>query len=293
MKAHADWLDVTYSPEDSHQRDELRLFLGNLGFNCHDYTSDTETWVPSDGSYGTLRSEVKSTHVRISTSGQILSLLRDIGQFDNFLALLSTAPYRVTRLDAAYDVPTDAALRIADILRRFPREMSLNRQRPLRVHSLLSARLDGLPSGTVYFGHRSDARVTARVYDKALEQFEKRNLVIPPTTRYELTFKRGHASLRDAHDPTAIFWAHIGSLLTPPSGVPEWLPSDSLGWEYVRPSPLPFERLKRRVESSDEIRILMAFADELGPHGRNTLVHMLLQRLEVEHKGQHYQAQTA
>jgi len=292
MNAHADWLDITSSPDD-HVRGELRMFLGNLGFNCHDYTSDSETWMPSDGVYGVLRSELKPSHARISASGQILQHLRDLGQFDNYLALLSTTPYRVTRLDAAYDVPTDASVRIADILRRFPREISLGRQRPLRVHSLLSTRLDGLKSGTVYFGHRSRARVTARVYDKALEQFEKRNLVIPPSTRYEITFRDGISSLRDAYDPTAIFWAHVGTLLPVPSSAPVWTPNDSLGWSYARPSVLPVDVLKRRVASSGDLSVLALLADELGDEGRNLLVHLILQNLGVVHKGQYYKSDAA
>mgnify|MGYP005990766247 CR=1 FL=1 len=292
MSVHADWLDVTYSP-DNHVRSELRLFLSNLGFNCQGYETDSESWSPSDGGYGVLRSDIKHSHARISASGQILARFREIGHFDNYLALLSTSPYRITRLDAAYDLETDAAFRIAEILRKFPREMSLSRQRPLRVHSLLSARLDGLQSGTVYFGHRSDARVTARVYDKALEQFEKLNVVIPPLTRYELTFRRGLASLRDAHNPEPIFWAHIGQLLSVPSDAPEWLPSDSLGWDYVRPSLLPAEALKRRVSFSSEIEMMLKDADSLGSEGRNYLAHLILRRIGVEHREKYYQAISA
>lgn len=285
ISAHADWLDVTYSPEDN-PRDELRSFLGSLGYSCVDYDSPSERWSSPSG--GVLLSELKSRFARVSASGQILSHLRETSQYDNYLALLASCPLRVSRLDAAHDVLTDASLVISSFLKANPREFSLSRQRPLRVKSFLCARLDGLTSGTVYLGHRSKSRVTAKIYDKSLEQFERLGLVIPPTTRYELTFRDGLASLRDAHNPTAIFWAHTGTLLYRPPSVPEWSPCTELGWSYHLPPITNYERLNRLVSHSDDIKMMLAAADALGSSGRNTLAHLILQKLELIHKGDFY-----
>lgn len=287
ISAHADWLDVTYSPE-SHPLDELSRLLGDQGFSFRELDPSVSSWSPPPPSSGVLRCERKSGHVRISASGGVLSHLRGLSQFDNYLALLASHPHRVTRLDAAHDVLTDASPVLRRFLKANPREFSLSRQRPLRVKSFLCARLDGLTSGTVYLGHRTRSRVTAKIYDKSLEQFERLGLVMPDTTRYELTFRDGLASLRDAHDPTGIFWAHTGSLLDRPSGLPEWSPCSDLGWSYCRPPLLSYDRLKRLVSNSSELDMMLIHADNLGESGRNALAHLLMQKLELLHKGDFY-----
>jgi hypothetical protein len=139
----------------------------------------------------------------------------------------------------------------------------------------------------MYAGHRSKARVTARVYDKSLEALEKRNLIIAPTTRCELTFRGGIASLRDALNPTAIFWAHAFNLFKAPAGVPAWVEgaSDNYQWSYIRPQVLPAVALDKRVAFSSDIAMMIELADKLGVEGRNHLMHRLCQRLGVEHKG--------
>ena len=287
MTVIADWLDVTYSPE-SNPRDEIRLFLGNLGYSCQDYSSDREMWKHGEFD-GILISQLKSgSFARLSASGGVLSHLREIGHFKNYLALLSDYPHRVTRLDAAHDVYKDAPRILADLESRYPREVSLNRQRLLRCHYLMSTRSDGLRSGTMYAGHRSKARVTARVYDKALEGFEKRGELHSPRTRYELTFRDGIADLWDALEPAPIFWAHSSSLLPVPADAPEWSPSDSGGWSYKRPEVLPAVRLARQVSDSSDLSMLIDLADRLGPEGRNTLMHAIANRLGVSHKGAYF-----
>jgi len=287
MQAIADWLDVTFSPT-SNPRAELRLFLGNLGFTCQDYSTFREVWFPPNAR-GALVSELKqNSFARVSASGGALQSLRDLYEFKNFLALLSDNPHRVTRLDAAYDVHRDAAAVLSDLSAKYPRELSLSRQRAMRCHYLLSARADGLRSGTMYVGHRSQARVTARVYDKALEALEKRGEYLPPTTRYEITFKREIASLWDALDPTPIFWAHASALLPVPGDAPAWTPDIGEGWSYSRPEVLPAVRMARTVSESSDLTMLLELADALGKEGRNSLMHLLAKRIGVEHKGHYF-----
>jgi len=289
MQAFADWLDVTYSPIDN-PRAELRLFLGGLGYTCADYTTSRERW-SHDDTYGCLFSELKEgSHARLSASGSILDHLRSIGQFENYLSLLSLSPYRITRLDGAVDFLKDAAPILKRLASRFPRDISLGRQRSLRTQFLFSTRIDGLLSGTMYSGHRSKARVTARVYDKSLEALEKRNLILPPTTRCELTFREGIATLRDALDPTSIFWSHAFNLFTAPAGLVPWVEgaADDYCWSYSRPEVLPAVALDKRVAFSSEIAMMIELADKLGAEGRNHLMHKLCQRLGVEHKGTYF-----
>jgi hypothetical protein len=288
MTVICDWLDVTYSP-DSHPRQELRLFLGALGYTCSDYSTSREVWTHVDVSHGTLISQEKDgSFCRISASGGILHHLRSTGYLTDYLAMLHERPHRVTRLDAAHDVSRDASAVLSELKARYPREVSLNRQRPIRCHFLMSARLDGLQSGTMYAGHRSKARVTGRVYDKALEAYEKRQEVLPPTTRYELTFKDGIASLWDALRPSSIFWAHAGNLIDLPDDAPAWEPSHDPGWTYKRPEQLPAVRLARAVSDSSDLTMMLELADSLGVHGRNTLMHALAKRVGVEHSGLYF-----
>lgn len=290
MDVFCDWLDVTFSPT-SNPREELRLLLRNLGYITDSFATDREMWMPPDPSFrGCLISEVKNnSHARISVSGGFLHFLRHSGQLQNFLALMSDYPHRVTRLDAAVDVFEDAPKILRSLRRKYPRSCHLNRQRSTRCHYLLSSRDDGQLSGTMYVGHRSRARVTARVYDKSLEALEKRSELLPPTTRYELTFRDGLASLWDALNPSGIFWAHATALLSPPAVVPEWIPDRDGGWSYQRPSVLPAVQLRDLVSFSSDLNKMLSLADELGLEGKNLLMHELAKRVGVSHAGHYFE----
>lgn len=289
-----DWLDVTYSPDDN-PSDQLNDFILS-----HDL-------IPEDGlppsqlryrffdaaaltaDYGCLDISTKYRAYRVSASGSFLAGLRSRGLFNEYLTILASYPYRVTRLDAALDRQVDAASVLADLDLRYPREVSLSRLRPLRTAMITTRRVDGLRSGTWYAGHRSRARVTARVYDKTLEIFERSGVDVGHKfTRYELTFREGTANLNDAYAPSGIFWAHAGALLTVPADVPAWNVSEVPAWVSERSEVLPYEALLRRVSNSSELDAFQRLADQLGPEGRNTLMHMLAKRFGIDVKGQYF-----
>ena len=73
-------------------------------------------------------------------------------------------------------------------------------------------------------GHRTAARMTARVYDKSFEALKNRGEVYPlPVTRYEVTARKDSGvTLRDAAEPAAIFWHIASPALIPskPKGIP-------------------------------------------------------------------------
>ena len=101
MTHFCDWLDVTFSPEHSHVR-LLRPLLLSLGAE-----------VLSDDAFrigvGTVHMGARYGVMRVAASGGALARLRLCGVYMDWLSILSECPHRITRLDAAYDVPRDGA----------------------------------------------------------------------------------------------------------------------------------------------------------------------------------------
>lgn len=292
-----DYLDVTFSPDDN-PAELLEEFV-----HAHSLVPDTGLAPTAQAyrfvnvldahpffevEYGVLKVDTKYRAYRLSASGDFLATLRRRGLFNQYLTILASCPYRVTRLDAALDRQVDAATVLSHLDTLYPYEISLSRQRPLRTKMITSRRQDGQRSGTWYAGHRTRARVTARVYDKSLQILDIRGIDIGHKfTRYELTFKEGLTNLNDAYDPTGVFWAHIGSLLPLPQPLPEWNPSEVPAWTSTPVEVLPYEALLRRVSNSSELDLIISLAERLGPEWQNTLMHMLAQKMGLDVKGQY------
>jgi len=278
MKAKCDYLTVTYSPDDSPIED-VRTELILFGAILEPYGTDKKQTLRFV-SFGTVRIESSAKFHCISFSGQSLDYLRTVGRYVSVLALLATCHHKVTRLDAAYDVAADAPPILQALIDRYPDgEASLTRK-AVKMRRDFGVRDDGLDSGTLYFGYRTKARVIAKVYDKALEALEKRCEVMPPTTRYEVTIKDGLSTLRDAEDPTAIFWHYAAPVLLPlPSPAPpKWTSYGSLlGWEYEQPEKLPMDTLKKY--NSKIAPTMLELADAAGSYGREAALYDLAKRL--------------
>lgn len=277
--AFCDWLDVTYSP-DRTVHDDLTLFLTGGDF---EFSRDgSGVFSPNNGF---LKYGVMYGVYRVSASGKFLAHLRSIGAFSDFVWLLGTVPHRVTRLDAALDVERDGADVLAELRSRHPQSVKLSRK-SMGVTVLSRVRSDGRETGTFYVGHRSKARLTARVYDKQDELFCKEGLLVPPRTRYELTFRKDKGvTLRDAYEPDLVFWSHVGPLLEGrPETIGDWSPDWGLGWSAERGADLlPAEVIDRRVSHSAELAALMNIADKhIGQNGRVLLARRILDRLGVE-----------
>lgn len=281
-----DWIDVTYSPEDS-TLDDVSLFLDSQGFHVshrsdEDSKFQSEVWRSTNN--GTLRLSRDFKCHRVSCSGRVLESLRSRDLLDVFYTLLSGAPYQVTRLDCALDIDEDGATHVASMLCRYPESCRLTRK-AVRTNWIMQTRADGIQSGTFYVGNRRSGGVTARVYDKQLQLLDVHGEYIPPRVRYEVTVKKTlPITLRDASQPTTLFW-HLASpsLLSRPPSVHNWEPSspDDLGWTCPMPEILPFETLQRRVESSPDVERLIELSDTLGPSGRLQLLRLLEKRLNA------------
>lgn len=283
-KVFTDWLDVTYAPDDVPEP-ELRVLLLGADFELVREFGGTASYQAKPR--GSAKVTYSSRFARISLSGGALAALRDRGLLDELLWILASSPHKVTRLDAALDVSTDAAVVIDRLSKRYPAgAVSLGRK-ALPVLTMLETRSDGVASGTYYVGHRTSARMTARVYDKSLEALKNRGEAYPDhVTRYEVTARKDSgATLRDAAEPASIFW-HIASpalIPTKPKGIPMWQPHGELtGWEHTPRTFTAYEVLERRVYHSAELESFIALADELGAHGRATLLHLLTKRVSPD-----------
>jgi len=287
----ADWLDVTYSP-DHNPAELLEEFL-----IAHNFVPLPAT-VPNQTSYqyidaasltacqGVLQISTKHRAYRISASGGVLSTIRKIGAWNQYFTMLSSCPYRITRLDAALDVFEDASAVLAALDLKYPREVSLSRQRSLPTKMLTARRIDGARSGTWYAGHRSRARVTARIYDKTLEVFDRTGIpLLDLITRYEFTFREGVANLNDAYNPASIFYAHCTAVVSPPVDAPVWTPSDVPAWVSEPVEVLPYEALLRRVSSSLDLRSMESLADRVGTEGRAVLLHLICKVYGIDSTG--------
>lgn len=264
MMVITDALDVTFAPNDS-PLESLEHFLVGLSAQKND-TSDPKIATWRLGS-GVLHVTQSWRFVRISASGGVLAELRLQGAFEDYLSVLSECPHKITRLDAAYDVSEDFPVIHRSLQRRFRSGLVPLSRKGLKVTTMLQRRDDGLQSGTWYAGHRQQAKISARVYDKAKERLDKG--VAPDTvplkwTRYELTFRSEvKCSLKDAYDPSRLFWSVAPVLgLEKPENVPEWF-SGCLGvWDYTPPESLPAAKLKQLVEESAHLQALFDAAEK-------------------------------
>lgn len=275
-----DWLDVTYRPEHS-PVDSVRLWLDGLLCPVR-YSDDWSTLV--DVGAGVLAIQTKPRFHRVSASGAVLAHLRSLGLFETYLDILGSSAHRVTRLDAARDYYTDAPPFLRALESRYPDDRVHLQRKSLTVTRLYSARAsDGAQTGTWYVGHRSNARVTCRVYDKQAEVLFRQGLTVPPTTRVEFTFRKDHGcTLRDAAMPYSLYHEYSAPGIVPkPSDALPWEPHGE-GWES-RPvdTTLPYQVFRRRVELSPELQRLAELAATFGPEGRDHLLRVFQSRVDA------------
>lgn len=285
MAVFCDWLDVTYAPGDLPLFD-LNVFLLDAGFvvDCCDAGAGKRIYKPLEG-FGALVVQRSTRFGRVSASGSVLELLRASGRFLEYLSLLGDRPHKVTRLDAALDLDCNGGAFVRSMHERYPSTVALGRK-ALATTVMLQAGHDGRQTGTWYAGHRSAARVSARVYDKAWEIYCRTGAVVDQRARVEITFRKDFgATLRDAAEPTALFWgAASPAILEAPEVVPMRLETET-GWDAVpRPVLEPAAVLARRIECSPELEALADIADSLGPQGRVHMARLLLRRLGVSAK---------
>lgn len=207
-----------------------------------------------------------------SASGGFLSALRAKGLFPSYLRELASFPHRVSMLHATQDYFVADPAPVIQEVRRLGQlgELSLTRKRilPTQVKSILSVGFHGSETGTCYLGHRANADVWAKVYDKQEEQITRGFSDPGPIVRVEIAVQSDvGATLRDASDPSALFF-HFGarSLVVPPDGVSAWVPyGDGYVPSSARFMPTALQRIEAILESSADIaRILRIGRSEFG-----------------------------
>jgi len=265
-----DWLDVTCSPESSFVDALDNWLCGNgVAVRFRDPSSCTYTLDAGHGA-GTLRIDTKFNFHRASASGAFLSALRVAGLFRDFVNVLGLVPHKVTRLDAALDVAIDAPVILSALCSSYEGSFKFGRK-SLRTKTIFETReSDGVLTGTWYAGHMSKARVSGRVYDKQQERLNY-GKVIPPLTRYELTFRKDYGcSLWDALMPKSIFYTHSSGLVEPPEGgFDAWSSRGLVPWvsEPVD-TDLTLDKFSKALEHSAEFRYLAEKASRFGPEGK-------------------------
>ena len=242
------------------------------------------TWNPRSG--GLFRYSQRKNWAALEASGCVLAALRAKRVFGDYLQALGSMPWRVTRLDAALDLPRRAAPFLHAIYARGSKgDISLGRKAVVGTEVLqyFSEPLypgERLRTGTVYvpaqrFGLK---RQYATVYDKRQERIRRGFPDPGPLLRLEAKAGRQKgATLSDAWDPTALFYDIMSpDIIAKPDGVPDWSPqADTWAGEAV-PASSPLQRLDRYLEGAAG-RELLALAD--FPGGIEA-IHQWLDRVE-------------
>jgi hypothetical protein len=282
----ADWVTVTV-PADRWEdlRPDIQPMLDALGMSVEVDDGQVVLWRSPDAR-GTVKASRIAKVWALGCSGTVCAALRNARTFNSYLAAIGAGEHRVTRLDASLDVPKDAP----GIIRRLVNKgrkgaLSLTRKviKPGDVRTFLSARADGVVTGTAYFGPKSaDARMT--VYDKRHERIGRKLPDCGPLTRYEIRLKAGTGiTLRDCAEPAGVFWHYASpDFLKAPLGV-DWVAGGSGFVLGVGNGPmLPAARLDYRVQESPEVGALLRLAEEVGPYGFDFLVGCLRKRAGVK-----------
>lgn len=275
-----DWLDVTCKPENSFIGD-LEDWLALKGIDCVTFKDGSTAYMIGRG---LLKLNATGRFHRASASGGFIDELRVLGLWRDYVNVLGVVPHTVTRLDIAVDIYIDAPL-ILDALESTYSDGEFHFGRKgVRTKTILEKReRDNVASGTWYAGHRSNARVSGRVYDKQLELASKHGMLSPPLTRFELTFRKDFgASLWDVLSPTDLFYSHAGGLMkTDHIKYAKW---ESRGTDPWISSPvdtdLTVERARVMLRHSAEIkRYASLFARHFGSAGEDIMGKCLLEAL--------------
>ena len=266
-----DYLSVSVPVESAPRfRAELISFLTGEGFTPGRVDGSFTAPPPASG---TAKVVNRGPVLAVGVSGAALAFLRESGAFLGLLEVLASVAHRVTRLDAALDVPVDAPPVLQELRARAMSGRMAFGQRRLAVADVglwqRPAVYDqSVFTGTLYLGRRGADR-QVRVYDKRNEILDRTGADVGPLVRYEVTFGKGGrtgVSLRDAEDPSALFWSVAGGALLPrPPGVPDWAPA---GEGFTLPSVVqadPLSRLAVAAERNGGLAALLRLAVACGP----------------------------
>ncbi len=283
VDAHADYLNITVPFGESADITDVVLEAVAAALP-HPRPNIPNVWdIGTIGKQvGTMKLYRRGEVFIISFSGLALLFLRANECFGNLLWAFANRPHRVSHLDAALDLPgVEASPIVLDLYRQgIARGGYRLSQRLAPVDSHFGIGKHGTETGTVYVGAK-DARISLAVYDKREEQVKKGRLDPGPMIRYEMRFRGGSdgvpLTLRDAADPTAVFWHYMPPVILRPArgvSIPEWVKSDDVGYRLPPRVPrTPEEILRRWVENvgMDGLKL----ADAVGPYGRGLMASLM------------------
>lgn len=281
-----DWLDTTYFP-NSPVVDDVGTFVLEHGASCSHGDERRRTYRFDQDIYrGSLVLEHSHRFSRVSASGSVLQHLRSLGLYTAFVGLLSVEAHNVSRMDLAQDRLEDGAVMIKRMRRKYSKAgvtCALGRK-SLPVSYVTSVRDDGKETGSFYAGHRTQARVTGRQYDKQAQMLAVHGERIPSTVRTEITVRgengRSGAGLYDALHPEKLFY-HVASpvFTKAPKNVSKWVSGWGGGWAYETPEKLlPAEKLARMVDNCLVLDDLKAQAAKINGDGGSKYLLRLLER---------------
>lgn len=281
----ADYLNVTVPIGCIDEvRFELRPLLDMCGLS--ELSPDVFT-LPNKG--GTFKISRRGKVGIFSASGGFLASLRASRRLDHYLAALSGFPHRVSMLHVTQDYHVDNAPAVIQAVkaRGHAGELALTRKsiRADQVKAILSLDKEGRETGTVYLGHRANADVWAKIYDKGHERQVKGFDDPGNIVRVEIAVQSDvGATLRDVSAPSAIFhrFARV-SLVEVPPDVPEWV---AFGEGYV-PSvrlydPTTLQRAESLLATSlDVSRLVQLARSEFGDGAFDALMPLLRARCRL------------
>lgn len=295
----ADYLNVTV-PHDigSEVVAQLLPVIESLGPMCEEEPGlyrlyDLATKIKPTGA--TFKFKKRGKVLVLGCSGMALSALRDRGAFDEYLSVIAGFPHRVSMLHATQDyfVASPSKVIIAVQEAAFAEELMLTRKGLTRkqVHALLSPDESepGANTGTVYLGHRKNADVWAKVYDKRQERVQRGYADPGPIVRVEVAVQSDvGATLRDAHNPSDIFFHFASrSLVDAPPSFAGWAAN---GEGYVVGESreiLPHDRLDRLLSFSlDVTRLIQVAVSMYGDKAGDVLSRHLAKKCEALHVAQ-------
>lgn len=259
-RVFCDWLDVTFKPTED--LSWVAAFTASVG--C--ISQDKGFFLLPQG--GVIKHQNGKRWQRLSISGTALSVIRHFRLFDELLQCISQHPHKITRVDASLDLCIDASVfvnRLWDVYKGG--KLRLNVLNAVSSSAILGTRFDGSITGTFYAGNRRVNKVTARVYDKQHEVYEKGRFDIGSRVRVEVTVRTDQPTLRDVEDPTALFWHYASpSLLPAPSDAPKWFPGNPFVWEGSKIPPKTIEeRIKGVVYGTGDLNAAMVLCgDSIG-----------------------------
>lgn len=276
-----DWLNVTCSPENSFE-DPISRFLDSHGFTLTFATPTKRVYhTPAHFDYsGTVKLDVNSKFHCLFISGSSLKFFRDCGFLISVLDLISEVPHTITRIDVACDYKIDAPVALRALELSYPLDKINLSRKTLKITRLYSARDDGQLTGTWYAGHGQKSNISARIYDKTNELFEKKGLITSTQiTRVELTAsKRLGATLKDVYSPEPLYY-YLGAphFFAKPASVPDWVSAGEFcSWvSTTKFESTPIELIKKKIEFSPDLIRIAELCSPLGEEGvRMTLRHI-------------------